>query len=114
MQVISDLNQWPTHIIYLQLDGAIGWFGSLSSLYEGQKHPKDRILNLQSICEEWFKDELGALRVQIFSRSNSLNEETKRDEKLDHAVAESLLQSNRKKGLPIDAEYKASMNKSNH
>ena len=96
------------------MDGTIGWFGSLSSLYEGQKHPKDRLVNLQSICEEWFKDELGAIRVRMFSRSSSFNEETKRDDELDQAVAETVLQSNRKKGLPIDAEYKTSMNHSNH
>lgn len=95
------------------MDGTIGWYGTLNSLYEGLSHPKDHIPNLQSICEEWFKDELGAIRVQVFSRSSSLNEETKREE-TDQAVAETILQQNRKKGLPIDAEYRANMNGSSH
>ena len=96
------------------MDGTIGWYGTLNSLYEGLSHPKDHIPNLQSICEEWFKDELGAIRVQVFSRSSSFNEETKRNEETDKAVAETILQKNRKKGLPIDAEYRANINRSSH
>ena len=117
-QVISDLGNWPTHVVYLQLDGELGCIETLKTLYENETHPKQSP-DLQRICEQWFKDELGAIRVKIFSRTSSLNSDdgSKRGADTDRAVAEAMTESmkaTRKTALPIDAEYRTSINPSMH